>query len=166
MKIKLSFSGVCCKITNPTQLRFESAWHFRQMFQNGLAGLKMMHKACFWVSPLKRMVHSITWWMMYGKMVGNLFSQFFLAQMKKRILKCKDYWEFCSVFPILGYLNWMHTTTWWRWILENKKRFLFIRYPFTKTSLIFATAIKVWKLQFNLYSLFFRVLKIFNIFLF
>ena len=26
MKIKLSFSGICCKITNLTQLRFEKEW--------------------------------------------------------------------------------------------------------------------------------------------
>ena len=43
---------------------------------------------------------------------------------------------------------------------RKKKSFLFIRYPFTKNSLSFVTAIKVRKIQFNIYSLFFRVLKI------
>ena len=53
----------------------------------------------------------------------------------------------------------MQTTSWWRGIFENQKRFLFIRYPSTKTSLSFATAVKVWKIQFNLWSLFFRDFK-------
>ena len=43
----------------------------------------------------------------------------------------------------------------------KKKSFWFIRYPYTKTSLIFATDIKVWKIQFNLCSLFFRDFKYF-----
>ena len=49
--------------------------------------------------------------------------------------------------------------SWWRGIFENQRRFLFIRYPYTKTSLSFATAIKVWKIQVNLCSLFFREFK-------
>ena len=53
----------------------------------------------------------------------------------------------------------MQTTSWWRGIFENQKRFLFIRYPYTKTSLSFATAVKFWNIQFNLCSLFFRDVK-------
>ena len=72
---------------------------------------------------------------------------------------CKVYWELCSVFSCFGHCNWARITSWWRWILESKKSFLFTREPFTKTSLSFATSVKVWKIRFNLYSLFFRVLK-------
>ena len=62
-------------------------------------------------------------------------------------------------FSCFGHCNWVRITSLWRWILENKKRFLFTRDPFTKISPSFATTIKVWKIRFNLYSLFFRVLK-------
>ena len=53
----------------------------------------------------------------------------------------------------------MHITNWWRGIFENKKRFLFKRYPYTKTSLSFVAYIKVWNIQFNICSLFFRDFK-------
>ena len=72
---------------------------------------------------------------------------------------CKDYWELCSVFSCFGHCNWELITSWWRWVLENKKRFLLKKNTFTKTSLSFATDVKVWRIQFNLYSLIFRVLK-------
>ena len=47
----------------------------------------------------------------------------------------------------------------WRWIFKNQERFLFITDPFTKTSLSFHTGVKVWKIQLNLCSLFFREFK-------
>ena len=47
----------------------------------------------------------------------------------------------------------------WRGIFENQKSFFFMIYPYKKTSLIFSTTIKVWKIQLNLYSLFFREFK-------
>ena len=62
-------------------------------------------------------------------------------------------------FSCFGHCNWALIMSWWRWILENKKRFLFTTDPFTKTSLNFATTVKVWKIRFNLYNLFFSVLK-------
>ena len=43
---------------------------------------------------------------------------------------------------------------------RKQRRFLFIRYPFTKNSISCAKDIMVWNIQFNLFSLFFRVLKI------
>ena len=43
---------------------------------------------------------------------------------------------------------------------RKQKRFLFKIDPFTKTALSFVTSVKVWKIRFNLYSLFFRVLNI------
>ena len=67
--------------------------------------------------------------------------------------------EFCSIFPVWSDWSQMQTTSWWRGIFEKKRRFLFIRYPSTKTSLSFATDIKVWKIHFNLCSLFFRDFK-------
>ena len=105
---------------------------------------------------------------------NDLFLQFFDKRIKKHrvilwnqtsILQkgvCKVYWELCSVFSCFGHCNWAWIMSWWRWILERKKkreRFLFTREPFTKTSLSFATAIKVWNIQFNLCSLFFRDFK-------
>ena len=48
----------------------------------------------------------------------------------------------------------------WRWNFKNKERFFFIKYPFTKTSLIFYTGVKVWKIQLNLCSLFLGSLNI------
>ena len=48
----------------------------------------------------------------------------------------------------------------WRWIFKNQERFLSITDPFTKTSLIFYTGVKVWKIQFNLCSLFSRDFKV------
>ena len=62
---------------------------------------------------------------------------------------CKDYWELCSIFSCFVHCNWTWIASLWRWILENKKRSLFTRDPFTKTSLSFATAVKVWKIRFN-----------------
>ena len=47
----------------------------------------------------------------------------------------------------------------WRWIFKKKERFLLITDPFTKTSLSFYTGVKVWKIQFNICSLFFRICK-------
>ena len=58
-------------------------------------------------------------------------------------------------FPVLSDWSQMHTTSWWRGIFENKRRFLFLRYPYTKTSLSFTTSIKFWNIQLNLCSLFF-----------
>ena len=48
-------------------------------------------------------------------------------------LECKNYWEFCSFFPVLGYWSQMQTTSWWGGIFENQKMFFIIRYPYTKS---------------------------------
>ena len=79
---------------------------------------------------------------------------------------CKDYWELCSIFSCFGLFQLSADHELMEINFRKKKWILFRIYPFKKTSLSFSTTVKVWKIQFNLYSLFFRVLKIVDIFLF